>query len=95
MLTTYKATIHGSHIRWTDERPLIVTREQEIEVLITVLYEMSQPAEMTEQRGEQMARCLEKIAQTGGITGIADPVAWQRELRQDRRLIAAENEDVD
>lgn len=56
-------------------------------MLITILSDIGQPTDTTERRGERMAQCLEKIAQTGGIMGIADPVAWQRELRQDRQLI--------
>jgi hypothetical protein len=64
---------------------------QDIEVLITVLSDIHPPLKIEEKRGEQMAQCLEKIAQTGGIEGIADPVAWQRELRQDRQLIFKDN----
>ncbi len=95
MLATYKARLHGSSIYWTDERPLPDMTDQDIEVLITVLSVIHQPVKSEEKREEQIARCLEKIAQTGGIAGIADPVAWQRELRQDRQLISQENAYVD
>jgi hypothetical protein len=95
MLTTYKATLHGSHIDWTDERPNAVITDQDIEVLITILSEREQAPDTNERRGERMVECLEKIAQTGGITGIADPVAWQRELRQDRQLFYHNNEHAD
>lgn len=96
MLATYKARLHGSSIHWIGERPLPdVTGQEDIEVLITVLSDIRQPVEITAKRGEQMAQCLEKIAQTGGIAGIPDPVAWQQELRQDRQLIYEENEHVD
>ena len=36
-------------------------------------------------RGQQMAAVLEKLAQAQAFAGI-DPVAWQRDLRQDREL---------
>ena len=95
MLTTYKATLHGSHIHWTDERPNAEITDQDIDVLITILSERGQAPDTTERRGERMAQCLEKIAQTGRITGIADPIAWQRELRQDRQLLYHGNEHAD
>jgi hypothetical protein len=95
MLTTYKATLHGSHIHWTNERPNAVITDQDIDVLITILSESDQAHDTSERQGERMAQCLEKIAQTGGITGIADPVAWQRELRQDRQLFYHGNEHAD
>ncbi len=90
MLATYKATLHGNSIRWTDERSCPIASDQDVEVLITVLSKMQSPAAASETRGERVVRYLEKIAQTGGVTGIADPVAWQRKLRQDRQLIAGD-----
>ncbi len=39
-----------------------------------------------ERPGPQMARALEEIAFSDPPTQIADPVAWQREIRRDRRL---------
>jgi len=48
------------------------------------------PTRTPYQRGEAMARCLEKLAKTGGIQGIPEPVAWQRELRKDRAIFPEE-----
>ena len=39
-----------------------------------------------QQRGEQMATVLEKLAQSPDRTTIADPVTWQIEQRRDRAL---------
>ena len=94
MLATYKATLHGNSIRWTDERSLPIASDQDVEVLITVLSNIETVSSLPKTRGERMARCLEKIAKTGGISGIADPVLWQRELRQDRQLIRDDYHDV-
>jgi len=94
MLATYKATLHGDSIRWTDERSCPIASDQDVEVLITVLSNIQSPT-VSETRGERMARHLENIAQTGGIASITDPVAWQRELRQDRQLIRDEYADAD
>ena len=33
-----------------------------------------------------MAEALERIAARGGIDSIPDPVAWQREMREDRHI---------
>jgi len=38
------------------------------------------------EKGQKMADALSKIAIQGG-TGIADPVAWQRDIRHDRILL--------
>lgn len=37
------------------------------------------------ERSEKMAALLKEIADRGGL-GIDDPVEWQREIRQDRKL---------
>lgn len=36
--------------------------------------------------GKKMVRSLEKLASLGGVKSIPDPVAWQREIRKDRKL---------
>ena len=33
-----------------------------------------------------MAAILERLAMRGAVTGIDDPVAWERSLREDRDL---------
>jgi len=95
MLTTYKAKLHGSAVHWIDERPLPDITDQDVDVLITLLADIHQSVKRGVKHGEQMAQYLEKIAQTGGIAGITDPVTWQRELRQDRPLLDKGNELVD
>ncbi len=37
------------------------------------------------QQGHKAALILQKIADSGGL-GISDPLAWQREVRQERAL---------
>jgi hypothetical protein len=95
MLTTYKAKLHGSAVHWIDERPLPDITDQDVDVLITVLTDIHQSVNRGIKHGEQMAQYLEKIAQTGGIAGITDPVTWQRELRQNRHLLDEEDDHVD
>ncbi len=59
-------------------------RNKRVMVLTTMLSEMKALSEWQTQRGKRMAQCLEKIADTGGIQGITDPMEWQREIRKER-----------
>jgi len=36
--------------------------------------------------GKKLAQILQKLADSGGIKTISDPVKWQKETRADRRL---------
>ncbi|GAK58888.1 hypothetical protein U27_05863 [Candidatus Vecturithrix granuli] len=90
MLDTYKAILKGNTVIWADDSPVMPLPEQEIEILVTVLVKMKTPDDHHRQRGEKMARCLEKLAKTGEIQGISDPVTWQRELRKDRTIFSEE-----
>ena len=55
MLDTYKAILKGNHVEWTDDHPVPACQDQEVEVLITVLYEVQTQADLHIQRGERMA----------------------------------------
>jgi hypothetical protein len=72
MLDTYKAVMKGDHVTWIEDCPFKNMQKQEIEVLITVLHITRASIGTPQSRGERMARCLEKIAQTGGIAGISE-----------------------
>ncbi|HEY0457524.1 MAG TPA: hypothetical protein VGC97_00135 [Pyrinomonadaceae bacterium] len=39
MLETYKATIHGDKIEWESDAPKILTKENSVEVFVTILDE--------------------------------------------------------
>ncbi|MGX9728147.1 MAG: hypothetical protein ACTFAK_12770 [Candidatus Electronema sp. VV] len=43
------------------------------------------PAQQEDSRRQEIASLLQEIADAGGL-GIADPQAWQREIRADRSL---------
>lgn len=36
--------------------------------------------------GKEVATLMQELAESGGLSAIKDPVAWQREIRQDRKL---------
>ena len=47
----------------------------------------AQEEDWPERRARALA-ALERLAARGGIRSIPDPVAWQREMRQDQRLLS-------
>jgi len=75
MLPTYKATLKGNRLEWLDEAPRY---KDGVRVQVTML------EEATKNQGEQMARVLAEIAETGGLASIEDPKTWQRAQRVDR-----------
>ncbi len=81
MLRTYKAILHDNQVEWLEPPP---EKPGTVQVYITVLEE---PApELLPKRGRVMAEALAELARRGTFAEIADPVAWQRELRSERAL---------
>jgi hypothetical protein len=81
MLLTYKAILRGDRVEWIGEAP---QTNGGVPVHVTVLHEGID--EDKSARGRDMADALESLAAAGGISAIPDPIAWQRETRQDRPL---------
>ena len=81
MLHTYKALLDDDRVRWLDQPPEHTGTAQ---VHITFLEESG--PESTVERGKAMAEALAELAQRGTFAEIADPVAWQREVRSERTL---------
>jgi len=84
MTRTYHAILKAGHVVWIgegldDENPVKVT----IEVAET-------PPLPPGGNGAEVARRMEEFAKIGGHPAIADPVAWQREQRDDRQLPGSE-----
>jgi hypothetical protein len=85
MLQTYKAVLRGNWLEWIGAAPEQVKDENEITVEVTILGDAW--AESVErERGLKMAEALEALAEVNALAGITDPVAWQREIREDRPL---------
>ena len=91
MLTTYKAKLTSGKLEWTDEVPLLATFA-ETPVLVTLLPAKKSSRSDKAERGRRMKEALEALARLGGIKSIPDPVAWQREMREDRPLPGREEE---
>ena len=73
-------------------------RAARLEHLLVELLEFAEPeldapssAADDEQRRARGLAALNRIAARGGIAGIDDPVAWQREQRADRPLPGRES----
>ena len=45
-----------------------------------------EPPELPKRKNKDAVYYLEKLAESGGVSGIEDPVKWQREQRKDRKL---------
>ena len=85
MLNTYKAKLKGDHIEWAESPPPALNGGT-TDVLVTVLgSQEADTADKAELRRRRVA-ALERIAARGGIKSIPDPIAWQREMREDRPL---------
>ena len=83
MQSIYKAILRGDRIEWEDEVPEQIRAQQALPVLVTIV---DQLAAVDEKRGPRMAAVLERLAASGGVASITDPLKWQREQRQDRDL---------
>jgi hypothetical protein len=83
MLQTFRATLRGDLLEWEEEVQRLSEDDRPVQVLVTILEE--KPIQEENGRGQRMALVLEKLAQAQAFAGI-DPVAWQRDVRQDREL---------
>jgi hypothetical protein len=83
MVRTYRALLRGDRLEWLGEAPESET-DQPLSVQVTILEQGTAAEEVS--RGQAMAALLEQIAARSTLSDMADPVKWQRELRQDRPL---------
>ena len=81
MLHTYRAILDEDRVRWLEQPP---KRSGTVQVHITILEENER--ESSTDRGQVMAETLAELAQRGTFAEIADPVAWQREVRSECTL---------
>ena len=81
MLHTYKALLDDDRVRWIEKPP---EQTGTVQVHITFLEEPG--PESSVERGRVMAEALAELARRGTFAEIADPVAWQRQLRSERTL---------
>lgn len=89
MLQTYKATLRGNKLEWSDAAPQITSGDQPVAVHVTILDEQEPSTQPTS--GQQMAAILEQLARRPTLSSIDNPVTWQREQRRERTLPGRED----
>ncbi len=83
MLATYKATLKGNRLEWREEQPDTLPPDRELAVIVTILDE---PRPGAPGRSSRMVDALERLAKAGGVRGMDDPLAWERDSRRERPL---------
>jgi len=83
MTATYEAILRGDRLEWSGEEPPHIA--EAVAVQVTIL-ETPLAATADARRSQRVAAALERVAARDTLAAIADPVAWQRELRQERPL---------
>ena len=84
MLLTYKAILHNNQLEWRDSAPKDVLPQSSVEVYVTILENQGENVDKTAV-GVQMATVLQSLADLPERS-ISDPIAWEREVREDRSL---------
>ncbi len=82
-MQTYKAILRGDRIEWEEDVPEQIRGQASLTVFVTIL---NQPAVADGTRGPRMAEPLQRLALSGGVPSISDPLQWQRKQREDRDL---------
>jgi hypothetical protein len=85
MLNTYQAILRDNYLEWTGKVPEQIKNGQPISVSITILDDPTAPSSVVD-RGRRMAEILGRLAAMNSLKHIADPLAWEREMRTDRPL---------
>lgn len=84
MPQTYDAILHGDRLEWSGGAP---KTEHPVRVRVTVVDTiLDETQEERAARGKRMADALRDLAASNAFKDIADPVAWQREIRKDRPM---------
>jgi hypothetical protein len=86
VLTTYKAILRGDHLEWRNDVRVSVSPDRAVAVYVTVLDEPVTPTLNPQDQGRRMAAALAQLAQLNACADITDPVAWERQMRQERAL---------
>ena len=81
MTRIYEAILQGDQFDWGEVRPPEVESNQRVKVTIVV----HEPDSLY-SHGPAMAETFNRLAAMDAFSYIDDPVAWQREIRQDRPL---------
>ena len=84
MQTEYKAKLNNGQVEWNGTPPPPYLNGAEL--VVTVARPENYSEMSKEERGRGMAEALRELTKLNTFRDIADPVAWQREIREDRSL---------
>jgi hypothetical protein len=85
MVRTLKAVVSGDRIKWLEASEQSFPVSHSVEALITPLHEQPQSLS-AEKQAERRLAALKKLASINAFSTVADPEAWQRDIRADRKL---------
>ncbi len=91
MLRTYKATIRNNQVQWENTSNELIKSDHPVPVLITLLDESF--SEDKNERCRNIGMALNSLVQIHAFAHVKDPVSWQRESRQERRIPGREDAD--
>lgn len=83
MQTSYRAILRGDRLEWSSDAP-DVAPNQAITVTVTII-----DSDSTSTRSSQGARMAVVLAQLAALetrSELDDPLAWERDIRQERQL---------
>src|SRR5438477_11110030 len=85
MLSTLKAIVQGDKIHWQETVDELLPADRPVEVLVTIL-EGRPNGLSAEERSLRRLTALQKLVEMNAFSQIHDPVEWQRDIREERRL---------
>jgi len=88
MHPTYPGLLRDNQIAWTSDSPPDLAPGQTVQVIVTLV--QADAGVPSDDRGQQMAAILEQLAALPANEDLADPLAWEREIRTDRPLTGRE-----
>jgi len=77
--------LRGNRLEWRETPPIDLASERPVAVHVTILENSEQTAQPP-HAGERMAAILEQLAHAQALADITDPAAWERMVREDRKL---------
>lgn len=78
-------------IKGDDKKLLKLIEQLAKELGLSVKTEKKVDDELSDkERSEKLYQLMKEMADSGGIESIKDPVAWQREIREDKPLYGRE-----
>lgn len=69
-----------------DKKPLKQVETLAKRLGLDIIKPLRDNEEEANQRSEKLYQLMQEMAASGGIKSIQNPIAWQREVREDKKL---------